>query len=77
MMFNGEVEKEDEVVHRVEDASLVDGIFDGALSGDGDEDFARGYGLDEEALVEAMEEEEECDEYDEENDEDDYYLIKR
>ncbi|GKC28128.1 hypothetical protein Tco_1035422, partial [Tanacetum coccineum] len=75
--------KEDEVVPRVEDVSLVDGIFDGALGGDGVEDFARGYGfellwrVDEEALLEAIEEEEECDEDDEENKEDDHYLIKR
>nr|GEV80672.1 hypothetical protein [Tanacetum cinerariifolium] len=32
--------KEDEVVPKVEDVSLVDGVFDGALGGDGYEDFA-------------------------------------
>nr|GEX61815.1 hypothetical protein [Tanacetum cinerariifolium] len=32
--------KEDEVVHRVEDVSLVDEVFDVALGGDGDEDFS-------------------------------------
>ncbi|GJR47995.1 hypothetical protein Tco_1316098 [Tanacetum coccineum] len=37
--------KEDEVVPKVEDVSLVDGVFDVALGGDGDEDFAIGEGL--------------------------------
>ncbi|GKB25882.1 hypothetical protein Tco_0865283 [Tanacetum coccineum] len=32
--------KEDEVVPKVEDVSLVDGVFDGGLGGDGDEDFS-------------------------------------
>ncbi|GKC77081.1 hypothetical protein Tco_1127855, partial [Tanacetum coccineum] len=32
--------KEDEVVPKVDDVSLVDGVFDGAFGGDGDEDFA-------------------------------------
>ncbi|GKC66322.1 hypothetical protein Tco_1098920 [Tanacetum coccineum] len=32
--------KEDEVVPEVDDVSLVDGVFDGAFGGDGDEDFA-------------------------------------
>ncbi|GKB14359.1 hypothetical protein Tco_0848282 [Tanacetum coccineum] len=64
--------KEDEVIPRVEDVCLVDGVFDGALGGDGDGDFARG---DVEAMEE--EEEEEYDKDDEENEEDDYYLIKR
>nr|GEU95373.1 RNA-directed DNA polymerase, eukaryota [Tanacetum cinerariifolium] len=56
--------KEDEVVPKVEDVSLVDGVFDGAFGGDGDEDFVIGEGvvvssslLDEEAWVEAMEKE--------------------
>ncbi|GKB06101.1 hypothetical protein Tco_0834334 [Tanacetum coccineum] len=31
--------KEDEVVPKVEDVSLVDRVFNGALGGDGDEDF--------------------------------------
>ncbi|GKB80396.1 hypothetical protein Tco_0947291 [Tanacetum coccineum] len=34
--------KEDEVVPRVKDVSLVDGVFEGAFSGDGDDDFAIG-----------------------------------
>ncbi|GJS66688.1 gag-pol polyprotein [Tanacetum coccineum] len=58
---------EDEVVPKVEDVSLVDGVFDGALGGDGDEDIVIGEG---------EEEEEKCDEDDEENDEGDHYLIK-
>ncbi|GJS18557.1 hypothetical protein Tco_0413029 [Tanacetum coccineum] len=63
--------KEDEVVPRVKDVSLVDGVFDNALGSDGDEDFAIGD-------VEAIEEEEEGEEeYDEENEEYDHYLIKR
>nr|GEW49242.1 hypothetical protein [Tanacetum cinerariifolium] len=33
--------KEDEVVPKVDDVSLVDEFFDGALGGDGDEDFAK------------------------------------
>ncbi|GKB20474.1 hypothetical protein Tco_0854397 [Tanacetum coccineum] len=71
--------KEDEVVPKVDDVSLVDRVFDGAFGGDGDKDFAIGYRFDKEASVEAMEEEEE-EEYDkdgEENMEDDHYLIKR
>ncbi|GJT79202.1 hypothetical protein Tco_1053544, partial [Tanacetum coccineum] len=36
------IAEEDEVVPRVEDVSLVDGVFDGALGGDKDEDFAIG-----------------------------------
>ncbi|GJW55253.1 hypothetical protein Tco_0099338 [Tanacetum coccineum] len=38
--------KEDGVVPKVEDVSLVDGVFDGALGGDRDEDFAIGEGGD-------------------------------
>ncbi|GJX95664.1 hypothetical protein Tco_0351462 [Tanacetum coccineum] len=57
---------EEEVVLKVEDVSLVDGVFYGALGGDGDEDFAIGEG---------EEEEEKCGEDDEESEEDDY-LIK-
>nr|GEV13835.1 hypothetical protein [Tanacetum cinerariifolium] len=34
--------KEDEVVPKVEDVSLVDGVFDGTLGRDGDKDFAIG-----------------------------------
>ncbi|GKC99348.1 hypothetical protein Tco_1169623, partial [Tanacetum coccineum] len=37
--------KEDGVVPKVEDVSLVDGVFDGALGGDRDEDFAIGEGV--------------------------------
>ncbi|GJV63116.1 hypothetical protein Tco_1473944 [Tanacetum coccineum] len=36
--------KEDKVVPKVDDVSLVDGVFDDALGGDGDEDFAKGDG---------------------------------
>ncbi|GJU03061.1 hypothetical protein Tco_1113399 [Tanacetum coccineum] len=71
--FEGEEQdfnlKEDEVVPKVEDVSLVDGVFNGALGGggDGDDDFA---------IEEREEEEEKCDEDDEENEEGDHYLIK-
>ncbi|GJS04147.1 hypothetical protein Tco_0320655 [Tanacetum coccineum] len=41
---------EDEVFPNMEEVSLVDGVFDGAFGGDGDEDVA----LEEEAWVEAM-----------------------
>ncbi|GKC03660.1 hypothetical protein Tco_0995270, partial [Tanacetum coccineum] len=51
--------KEEEVVPKVDDVSLVDGVFDGAFGGDGDEDFVIGKGLDDETWVEAMEVEEE------------------
>ncbi|GJX71471.1 hypothetical protein Tco_0308642 [Tanacetum coccineum] len=37
--------KEDEVVPKVKDVSLVDGVFDGASGEDGDEDFAKGDGV--------------------------------
>ncbi|GKA04983.1 hypothetical protein Tco_0684103 [Tanacetum coccineum] len=30
---------------RVDDVSLVDGVFDGAFGGDGDEDFVMGEGV--------------------------------
>ncbi|GKD66651.1 hypothetical protein Tco_1308759, partial [Tanacetum coccineum] len=74
--------KEDEVVPKVEDVSLVDGVFngafDGALGGDGDEDFEiREW---EEAWVEAIEKEgieEEDNEDDEENEGDDYLIKMR
>ncbi|GJZ02567.1 hypothetical protein Tco_0520528 [Tanacetum coccineum] len=36
---------EDEVVPKVENVSLVDGVFDGVLGGDRDDDFAIGEGL--------------------------------
>ncbi|GKA16920.1 hypothetical protein Tco_0696757, partial [Tanacetum coccineum] len=32
----------DEVVPKVDDVSLVDGVFEGAFGGDGDEDFVIG-----------------------------------
>nr|GEW65875.1 hypothetical protein [Tanacetum cinerariifolium] len=71
--------KEDKVVPKVNDVSLVDGVFDGAFSGDGDEDYVIGEGLDEEAWVEAMEKEgiEEDNEDDEENEGDDYLINMR
>ncbi|GKC29026.1 hypothetical protein Tco_1036320, partial [Tanacetum coccineum] len=37
--------KENEVVPKVDDVSLVDGVFDGAFGGDRDEDFAIGEGV--------------------------------
>ncbi|GJW70053.1 hypothetical protein Tco_0126970 [Tanacetum coccineum] len=61
MMFNGEVEKVMQK-RRVEDVSLVDGVFDGALGGDGDDDFAIGD-------LEAIDSEEEEEEYDEDDEE--------
>ncbi|GKD79234.1 hypothetical protein Tco_1341855, partial [Tanacetum coccineum] len=45
---------DDDVVPRVEDVPLVDGVLDGAFDGQGDEDFAMGEGLDEEAWVDAI-----------------------
>nr|GEU88405.1 hypothetical protein [Tanacetum cinerariifolium] len=61
-------DSKDEVVPKVEEVSLVNGVFDGALGGDGDEDFAIGDGEGEEE-----EEDEKHDEDDEENEEDDLY----
>ncbi|GKD86540.1 hypothetical protein Tco_1357694 [Tanacetum coccineum] len=60
--------KEDKVVPKVDDVSLVDGVFDGVFGGDRDEHFSIG--------DEAMEEEE-SEEDDEENEEDDHYLLKK
>nr|GEY54384.1 hypothetical protein [Tanacetum cinerariifolium]GEY55184.1 hypothetical protein [Tanacetum cinerariifolium] len=37
--------KEDEVVPKVNEISLVDGVFDGAFGGDGDDDFVIGEGV--------------------------------
>ncbi|GKB50491.1 hypothetical protein Tco_0901244, partial [Tanacetum coccineum] len=37
--------KEDEVVLKVDVVSMVDGVFDGAMGGDGDDDFAIGEGV--------------------------------
>ncbi|GJZ47055.1 hypothetical protein Tco_0600887 [Tanacetum coccineum] len=50
----------------VEDVSLVDGVFDGAFGGEGDEDFVIGKGVNDEDDGE-----------DDEEDEDDDYLIRR
>ncbi|GKD12054.1 hypothetical protein Tco_1196461, partial [Tanacetum coccineum] len=36
---------EEEVVPKVDDVSLVDGVFNGAFSGDGDKDFVIGEGV--------------------------------
>ncbi|GKB96061.1 hypothetical protein Tco_0982198 [Tanacetum coccineum] len=36
---------EEEVVPKVEEVSLVDGFFDGAFSGDGEEDVVKGEGV--------------------------------
>ncbi|GJZ04173.1 hypothetical protein Tco_0537448 [Tanacetum coccineum] len=36
---------EEKVVPKVDDVSLVDGFFDGAFGGDGDEDFVMGEGV--------------------------------
>ncbi|GKA61741.1 hypothetical protein Tco_0761260 [Tanacetum coccineum] len=35
----------EEVVPNVDDVSLVDGVFDGAFGGDGEEDFVMGEGV--------------------------------
>ncbi|GJR29212.1 hypothetical protein Tco_1105444 [Tanacetum coccineum] len=40
---------EEEVVPKVEDVSLVDGVFDGAFGGEGEEDIVMGEGLEEDA----------------------------
>ncbi|GJY67198.1 hypothetical protein Tco_0469436 [Tanacetum coccineum] len=42
---SGFVSKEEEVVHKVDDVSLVDGVFDGAFGGDEDYDFVIGEGV--------------------------------
>ncbi|GKD83779.1 hypothetical protein Tco_1350618, partial [Tanacetum coccineum] len=36
---------EEEVVPKVDDVSLVDGVFNGAFGGDGEEDFVMGEGV--------------------------------
>ncbi|GJY31966.1 hypothetical protein Tco_0415461 [Tanacetum coccineum] len=36
---------EDEVVPKVDDVSLIDGVLEGAFDGDGDEDFVIGEGI--------------------------------
>ncbi|GKB10994.1 hypothetical protein Tco_0844917 [Tanacetum coccineum] len=43
--FEGFDSNEEEVVPKVDDVSLVDGVFDGAFGGDGDEDFVMGEGV--------------------------------
>ncbi|GKD35662.1 hypothetical protein Tco_1251171, partial [Tanacetum coccineum] len=74
--------KEDEVVPKVDDVSLVDGIFDGAFGGDKDDDFVIG------ELVDWMmrlgwkpwkkrKNEENYGEDDEENEGDDYLIKMR
>ncbi|GKD03971.1 hypothetical protein Tco_1178945 [Tanacetum coccineum] len=68
--------KEDEVLPKVDDVSFIDGVFDGAFGGDRDEYFVIGEGLEEEALVEAMEKEV-IEEDDEENKGDDYLIKMR
>ncbi|GKF27766.1 hypothetical protein Tco_0094108, partial [Tanacetum coccineum] len=35
----------EEVVPKVDDVSFVDGVFDGAFGGDGEEDFVMGEGV--------------------------------
>ncbi|GJV47729.1 retrovirus-related pol polyprotein from transposon TNT 1-94 [Tanacetum coccineum] len=65
-----------EVVPKVDDVSLVDGVFDGAFDGNREEDFVRRSlifleGLEEEACVDAMEVEDECED-DEDSEGDDY-----
>ncbi|GJZ05544.1 hypothetical protein Tco_0539337 [Tanacetum coccineum] len=50
---------EKEVVPKVDDVPLVDGVFNGAFGGDGDEDFLIGEEeFEEEACVDAMDVEE-------------------
>nr|GEU55424.1 hypothetical protein [Tanacetum cinerariifolium] len=41
----GEGGEGEEVVPKVDDVSLVDGVFDGAFGGDGEEDFVVGEGV--------------------------------
>ncbi|GJU97634.1 hypothetical protein Tco_1326905 [Tanacetum coccineum] len=68
--------KEDEVVPKVDDVSLVYRVFDGAFGGDGDEDCFIGEGVVVEAIKkEGIEEEE--DEDGEENEGDDYLIKMR
>ncbi|GJZ85317.1 hypothetical protein Tco_0650656 [Tanacetum coccineum] len=69
---------EEEVVPKVDDVSLVDGVFDGAFGGDGDEDFVIGEGV-----RKTLEwkpwmyggGEEKCGKYDEEHGEGDYLTM--
>ncbi|GKD06416.1 hypothetical protein Tco_1181390 [Tanacetum coccineum] len=41
----GNGKNKEEVVPKVDDVSLVDGVFDGAFDGDGEEDFVMGEGV--------------------------------
>ncbi|GJY67950.1 hypothetical protein Tco_0470932, partial [Tanacetum coccineum] len=50
----GHDSNDDDVVPKVEYVPLVDGVLKGAFGGEGDEDFAMGEGLDEEAWVDVM-----------------------
>ncbi|GJZ54737.1 hypothetical protein Tco_0609930 [Tanacetum coccineum] len=72
---------EDEVFSNVEEVSLVDGVFDGAFGGDGDEDVVIGEGvemaLEKEAWVEAMKIENEENEDDGKSGEGDYLIRRR
>ncbi|GKE64450.1 hypothetical protein Tco_1518611, partial [Tanacetum coccineum] len=63
--------KEDEVVPKVDNVSLVDGVFDGAFGKDGYDDFVIGEG------VKYKNNEEKCGEDDKENDECDYLIKMR
>ncbi|GJU12591.1 hypothetical protein Tco_1134987 [Tanacetum coccineum] len=68
----GKVNRSQKVVPKVDDVSLVDGVFDGAFDGNREEDFVtREEGLEEEACVDAMEVEDECED-DEDSEGDDY-----
>ncbi|GJU53251.1 hypothetical protein Tco_1226965 [Tanacetum coccineum] len=65
--FEVEYDLKDEILPKVDDVSLVDGVFEGAFDGDGDgdEDFVMGEGVSEEDDGE-----------DDEENEGDKYLIK-
>ncbi|GJZ15328.1 hypothetical protein Tco_0551005 [Tanacetum coccineum] len=63
---------EEEVVPKVDDVSLVDGVFNGAFGGDGEEDFVMGEGVRDEAK---RNEEDDCE--DDEDGEGDDYLFWR
>ncbi|GKE83516.1 hypothetical protein Tco_1557258, partial [Tanacetum coccineum] len=45
---------EEEVVPKVEDVSLVDGVFDGAFGGEGEEDIVMGEGMVETSSLQEM-----------------------
>ncbi|GJR10578.1 hypothetical protein Tco_0793230 [Tanacetum coccineum] len=44
-VYGGFDSNEEEVVPKVDDVSLVDGVFNGAFGGDGDKDFVIGEGV--------------------------------